>query len=361
MDYSIDKDIRKAKTLAASFYKDPTVFEALIEKALVPFWHFVGDTNLVPHPSYAHPFMLLEDSLNEPLVLVKDKSNQLACLSNVCTHRGMFLIDKPGKYRLLSCKYHGRCFNLDGSFRSMPEFSETENFPTEMDDLPKLPLHQLGNFLFTSIKASVSFEQVFGPMLKRMHWFDFDQLSYSESGSEDYFINTHWSLYCDNYLEGFHVPFVHPGLNQALDYKEYDTELFDYCNLQLGIASDGAPTFDLPDDAVDYGKNVFAYYWWVFPNMMFNFYTWGVSVNIVEAINTNKTRVRFLTYLFKDERADTFSKKDIHDTELEDEEVVERVHKGLQSRLYQYGRFSPTKEQGVHHFHRLLAECLKQG
>lgn len=68
--------------------------------------------------------MLLEDSLDEPLMLVRDKQDELHCLSNICTHRGMFLIDKPGKYRLLSCKYHGRCFNMDGKFRSMPQFKE---------------------------------------------------------------------------------------------------------------------------------------------------------------------------------------------------------------------------------------------
>lgn len=274
MEFHIDKDISKSNTLPATFYKSNSVFEALTEQTLLPFWHFVGDLKLLPEASYAYPFMLLEDSLDEPLMLVRDKNDELFCLSNVCTHRGMFLIDKPGKYRLLSCKYHGRCFSMDGTFRSMPEFSTAQNFPSEMDNLAQLELKNIGSFLFTSMQPKLSFEAVFQPMLERMSWFDFNNLEYNEAGSHVYHIKTHWALYCDNYLEGFHVPFVHPGLNQALDYKEYDTELFDYCNLQLGIASDGAPKFDLPTDSVDYGKDVFAYYWWVFPNMMFNFYTW---------------------------------------------------------------------------------------
>ncbi|MBT8311505.1 MAG: aromatic ring-hydroxylating dioxygenase subunit alpha, partial [Flavobacteriaceae bacterium] len=44
--------------------------------------------------------------------------------------------------------------------------------------------------------------------------------------------------------------------------------------------------------------------------------------------------------------------------ELEDEEVVEGVQKGIQSRYYNTGRFSPTREQGVHHFHSLLSQFL---
>jgi len=359
MQFFIDKDIRKSTTLPATFYRNSDVYQQLLEQVLVPSWQFVGHMELLPESSYAHPFMLLEDSLDEPLMLVRDKQDELHCLSNICTHRGMFLIDQPGKYRLLSCKYHGRCFNMDGKFRSMPKFKEAENFPTEMDHLPALPLKRLGNFFFTSIDPSVDFEKIFQPIIDRMDWFPFEDLVYKEAASHVYHIKTHWALYCDNYLEGFHVPFVHPGLTAALDTKEYDTELFEYCNLQLGVASEGSPYFDLPPSSPDYGKKILAYYWWIFPNLMLNIYTWGISVNIIEPIDKHNTRVVFKTYLFNDERSQHFSKADIHDTEMEDEEVVERVHKGLQSRLYKHGRFSPTQEQGVHHFHRLLAAALK--
>jgi choline monooxygenase len=358
MAFFVDKDIRKATTLPASFYKNQAVFNQLLEQFFVSSWQFIGQNSLLPNPSYAYPFMLLEDSLDEPLVLVKDKESTLRCLSNVCTHRGMFLIDRPGKYRLLSCKYHGRAFNLDGQFRSMPEFQEAEDFPSETDHLPKLPLGKLGDFLFTALEPALDFETVFQPILDRMSWFPFQDLVFQPEASRTYTIKTHWALYCDNYLEGFHVPFVHPSLNDALDYKEYDTEIFDYCNLQLGVASEGTPSFKLPESSVDYGKDILAYYWWFFPNLMLNFYTWGISVNIVEPIDLHTTRVVFKTYLFDDDRSNTFIQQDLHDTEIEDEEVVERVHKGLQSRLYKQGRFSPTKEKGVHHFHRLLSKLI---
>ncbi|MFN2501612.1 MAG: SRPBCC family protein [Pyrinomonadaceae bacterium] len=49
----------------------------------------------------------------------------------------------------------------------------------------------------------------------------------------------------------------------------------------------------------------------------------------------------------------------LHGVELEDEAVVEIVQKGVRSRLYSYGRYSPTREQGTHHFHRLIAEFME--
>jgi choline monooxygenase len=44
--------------------------------------------------------------------------------------------------------------------------------------------------------------------------------------------------------------------------------------------------------------------------------------------------------------------------ELEDEEIVEQVQRGVESRLYDRGRYSPSGEVGTHHFHRLLAEFM---
>ncbi|WP_298191812.1 SRPBCC family protein, partial [Metallibacterium sp.] len=34
-----------------------------------------------------------------------------------------------------------------------------------------------------------------------------------------YEIACNWKVYVDNYLEGYHVPQIHPGLNRLLDYR----------------------------------------------------------------------------------------------------------------------------------------------
>jgi choline monooxygenase len=91
---------------------------------------------------------------------------------------------------------------------------------------------------------------------------------------------------------------------------------------------------------------------------MFNFYPWGISVNIVEPITPTRTRVRFLKYVSDDARLEQGAGADLHRVELEDERVVESVQKGMNSRFYDRGRYSPTREQGTHHFHRLIVEFL---
>ncbi|MBK6435309.1 MAG: hypothetical protein IPF83_05145 [Rhodanobacteraceae bacterium] len=39
-----------------------------------------------------------------------------------------------------------------------------------------------------------------------------------------YPVACNWKVYADNYLEGYHVPHVHPELNKLLDYRSYVTE-----------------------------------------------------------------------------------------------------------------------------------------
>src|SRR5437868_4276156 len=197
-------------------------------------------------------------------------------------------------------------------------------------------------------------------MIDRVGWLPMDKLEYRSDLSKDYHVKASWALYCENYLEGFHIPFVHAGLNAVLDYGSYTTSLFRYSNLQTGLAKSDEDCFELPQSSVDFGKRVAAYYFWVFPNMMFNFYPWGLSINIVQPITINKTRVRFLTYLWKEDKYERGAGRGLDKVEMEDEEVVQNVQKGIRSRFYNYGRYSVTREQGTHHFHRLIAEFMNQ-
>ena len=81
--------------------------------------------------------------------------------------------------------------------------------------------------------------------------------------------------------------------------------------------------------------------------------------SIVKPLSINKTKVSFLTYVFDESKLQKGAGNDIDKVEREDEFIVESVNKGIQSSFYKSGRYSPTREQGVHHFHRLLSESLK--
>ncbi len=101
-----------------------------------------------------------------------------------------------------------------------------------------------------------------------------------------------------------------------------------------------------------------AYYFWLFPNLMFNFYPWGLSLNIVRPLQPDRPKVSFRAYIFDESKLHAGAGADVDLVEREDEAVVEQVQLGTRSRFYRQGRFSPNMEQGVHQFHQLVAGLL---
>jgi choline monooxygenase len=356
--FDVNSNIAKAKTIAADFYLNPIYFEASKENIFAHSWQWIGDSDQVKEPGWVTPVNLLDQYMSEPLLLSRDKQGALHCLSNVCTHRGNLLVEKPCKLNDLRCKYHGRRFHLDGKFLSMPEFKEVENFPAPEDDLTTLPLFKWGKWLFTSLSKKYDAQLFFNDMITRVQWMPFEEFKFRPEFSRDYIIEANWALYCENYLEGFHIPFVHAGLNAMIDYGNYTTELYPYSSLQLGPAKEEDIAFDLPRESVDYGKNIAGYYFWVFPNMMFNFYPWGLSINYVQPLGVSRSKVSFIAYVWDENKLRQGAGANLHQVEMEDEDVVQNVQKGIRSRFYTHGRYSVTRETGTHHFHRLLAQFL---
>ena len=215
--YKIDPDITKAETLPSFFYKDPAVFELLKKKIFLKSWQWIGDDNLVKETNSVYPLLILEDYLNEPIVLSKAKDGSINCMTNVCTHRGNILVIEPGKAKKITCMYHGRRFDDMGKFEYMPEFSKAKNFPRPCDDLHTFPLVKWGKLLFAGLNPTFDFQKVINKINERVGFLPIDEFLPDSSLSKDFTINAHWALYCDNYLEGFHIPFVHKDLNEVLN------------------------------------------------------------------------------------------------------------------------------------------------
>ncbi len=352
--FHIDPDITRAETLPAPVYADPAWYACLRERVLARTWHMLAHTGELPAGEGATPRVLLPGALDEPCVLTRDLAGTVRVLSNVCTHRGAVLVEEAAPVRGMRCRYHGRRFALDGAFVSMPEFEAARDFPRPCDDLPQVPHAALGPFVFASPDPAMAWEDVVRPVLARIGFLDLDALRFDAATSRDYDVPANWMLYCDNYLEGFHIPFVHAALNQVLDYGAYRTETFAWGSLQLGIAEEGAVAFDLPAGHPDSGQRIAAFYFFLFPGTMLNVYPWGVSVNQVQPVAPDRTRVRFLSYVGDASLRAGSAGEGLHEVELEDEAVVESVQCGVRSRFYTRGRYSPTREVGVHHFHRML-------
>ena len=353
--YAVDDDIARASTLPAAFYRDAGAWEATRERVFARSWQWLGDLADVAAPSSLSPRTLLPGILDEPLVLSRDAAGELRCLSNVCTHRANLLVHAPCRADQIRCGYHSRRFDLAGRMTFMPGFEGAVGFPSPADDLPRVAHGAWAGLAFVSLDAAAPFDAFVGDVAAGLRTMPLDRLVHDPARDRDYDVAAHWALYVENYLEGFHLPFVHRALSDAVDVETYATILHRYSSVQVALARDGADAF-APARRDD--PSIAAYYWWVFPNLMVNAYPWGLSINHVRPLAPDRTRVAFRSYVWDASRLDRGAGGALDRVELEDEAVVEAVQRGVRSRLYRAGRYSPARETGVHHFHRLLCEFL---
>jgi choline monooxygenase len=315
----IDPDIHKAKTLPGWFYGHPEWHERVLESVFLPSWQLLPTHVEAPERGVV-PF----EVLGRPLIL----SSEGRCFSNVCTHRGAVIAEAA--CTTLRCPYHGRRFGLDGRMQGAPGFEDAR----DEDHLPELTLRRFGPLTFASPE---------GDSPCPAEALDLPEAAWEKGPQQHFDIHCSWALYVENYLEGLHIPFVHPGLNEALSWGRYRNHVGDLSTRQEGVDGRGA---------------VIARYWWLWPNTMVNLYPWGLSLNQVQPLGPDRCRVHYFTLVSDPSQLNQGAGADVGAVELEDQTVVTSVQRGVRSPLYTRGRFSPSYEQGLHHFQRLLVDAL---
>ena len=161
-------------------------------------------------------------------------------------------------------------------------------------------------------------------------------------------VGANWKTYADNYMEGYHIPLVHPRLNKEIDARQYRVEVGDrYCS-HTAPARDGSLTC---------GK-----WLWRFPNLAINLYPDGMNIERFLPLGPRRTGIVY-DYFFR-ELSSTAQAENDEVVRLslevldEDRAICEAVQRNLESGVYDHGRLSPRHEQGVGYFQSLVREAV---
>jgi choline monooxygenase len=350
----VDPRLERASTLPASWYFDSALYERERRYVFGRTWQYVCHASRVAAPGDYATF----DIAGEPVVVARGQDGVLRAFSNVCRHRAGPTAVGCGNARSLRCGYHGWTYGLDGRLIGTPEFEGVEDFDRAHFGLPPVDVDCWGPFVFVRIEASgVSLAEFLGELPERCAPFDLQTPVLAER--RDYFIDCNWKVYVDNYLEGYHIPIVHPGLMRDLDYARYWTETFRYFSLQHAPLRPADPAAAGSRRYADAGEDDAVLYVWLFPNLMLNIYPDNYSVNLILPLDVGRTVTTFEWYFDPAKDADLARTVEFSDViQQEDIEICLHVQKGLRSRSYDRGRYSVMRENGVHHFHGLIGEFL---
>ena len=332
-----------AVALPADCYVDPAFHAFEREAVFAHGWQLAAHAEMVAD---AGDHVVAEIG-GVPLLVVRGDDGALRALHNVCRHRAGPLATCDGRSaRVLTCKYHGWTYALDGTLRGAPEMGRAPEFDVASISLPQARVAEWRGLVFAALAAVPAFETQVAGINARLpaHL----PLAFAHRASYD--IACDWKVYVDNFLEGYHLPQVHPQLNALLDYRTYTTEL--------------APGFVLQSSPLERGNALYgdgdALYYWIYPNTMLNVLPGRLQTNRVLPQGAGRCRIEFDFFYAPGDPADHGADARFSDlVQQEDIAICESVQRGLASGSYVAGRLNPTREQGVWHFHELLRAAYR--
>ena len=371
--------INEANGLPNECYLNDEYFKIEREKVFFDNWIVVGVSSSVPETGDAKPFNLM----GIPLLILRDKNNKIRVFHNVCSHRGMTLLNKECKLKnTIRCPYHSWSYNFNGELIATPHVGgmnihEADGFIKSKSNLKEVSSYVWMDLIFINVnKNKKDFEESIDPLEKQ--WSKFiskeDQKLIRHAGDFGYFnmeVKSNWKFAIENYCESYHLPWVHPELNRVSNLKDH-YHIEDLTETFSGQGSNKySQQFDgnkklstFPNWPSDLYQN--SEYISLFPNVMLGIHVDHFYAFWLEPLSNNNTREHFEMYYVGDESASSDKYEEIRKKNFafwqevmsEDVAAIEGMQRGRSSPAYNGGNFSPVMDTPTLMFHKWVATNL---
>ena len=375
----VKKSISKAHGLPNECYtnKEYTLIER--KKLFEDKWTVIGAASSLPKVGDVKPF----DLLGLPLLVVRNKKNKIKVFHNVCSHRGVKLVDKPGNIRnVIRCPYHSWSYTADGELVATPHIGGMNKHYSSKFDKSKSNLKEIKSYVWLDLiivnisNNQIPFKEYIKPLDERWSkfWISKDRELINHANDFGYFklkAKCNWKFAIENYCESYHLPWVHPGLNE---YSKIDDH-YHIQGLPNRFAGQGTknynPKFKGKEKFPSFpnwpkNKENIAEYVALFPNVMLGIHKDHYYAYWLEPIDHENTLEHMEIYYVGEKAAKSEKFKSLRkqnhklweDIQKEDVDIIQRMQIGRNSNAYNGGNFSPDMDNPTHQFHKWVAENI---
>lgn len=362
---------RSFRALPAWVYDNAEMQRLELERILRPSWQIGCHVSSIPNPGDFVTFDLGPDSI----VVLRDRDRRVRAFHNVCRHRGARLLDGNGRCPgTIVCPYHGWSYGYEGNLLGVPARDSFPGLDRAAHGLKPVRVEVLLGFVFVCLAGDPApVRAQWAPFLEELAPYRFEEMvPLTPVSTEQWDVD--WKVAMDNYLESYHVPVGHPGLNRMFT-PDYDDQkgasgiargtswLKDQPSPRWGERHYqrlvGTTVDHLPDDY----KRCWRFYS-ALPNLGIDVYPELMDFFQVLPRGPGKCAIRYAIFGLPDERREMrvlrkLSNRINKQVNDEDRRLCERVQRGLASPSYTPGPLS-TIETWMTEFHALLERHIPE-
>lgn len=323
------------------WYRDPAVWARERTGVFAGSWQFFTHESALGEAGC----WVAETIAGFPVLVIRDGAGELRGYHNVCRHRaGPLTSGERGRCDgEIVCRYHGWRYAYDGRLKLARDFGAATDFDPRAWGLLPVRVETWRGLVFVAMTDKLApLSEWVAPLESRLTGADWSDLAVALRRSHP--IACNWKTYVENYLEGYHVPAIHPELDAEMDSARY------VVRMEGAVALHEAPL--RRPDAV-YG----GLWGWLWPNLGLNVYGRGM----LERISPHGPTATTLEYVYlapEGEKIDAAILAMSDAVTAQDKEIVERVQENLDAGVYEGGPLSPKHEGALAAFHALLGRSI---
>ena len=194
----------------------------------------------------------------ESIVITRNDENEISAFYNVCQHRGNKIVTlESGSFSKVSCPYHGWTYGLDGTLEHVPDRELfKEGVPCEEKSLKPVKVSVWAGLVFINMdENSSSLETFLGPIVDQLKPYKFEKMNLVKHQTVS-LLETNWKTVRDNFLEQYHVDFIHPQHASFVDCCDAENDLWPFGHTRTMVTSPVVnPRYSTPDEPPEFMKD----------------------------------------------------------------------------------------------------------